>query len=77
MEYSGLKRVASSPHIRAGRSVQGVMLEVIVALVPAGAFGAYFFGWRALLVIAVSVFRRCFGSGCMRTWRKSPAPWAI
>ena len=55
MEYSGLRRVSSSPHIRSERTVPGVMLEVIVALVPAGAFGVYYFGWRALLVILVSV----------------------
>lgn len=55
MEYSGLRHVSSSPHIRSERTVPGVMLEVIVALVPAGAFGVYYFGWRALLVILVSV----------------------
>ena len=60
MEDSALKRVASSPHIHAGRSVQGVMLEVIIALVPAGAFGVYYFGWRALLIIAVSVLSAVF-----------------
>ncbi len=72
MEYSGLKRVASSPHIRAGRSVQGVMLEVIVALVPAGAFGVYFFGWRALLVIAVSVFSAVFWEWLYAHMAKKP-----
>ena len=60
MEDSALKRVASSPHIHAGRSVQGVMLEVIIALVTAGAFGVYYFGWRALLIIAVSVLSAVF-----------------
>lgn len=72
MEYSGLKRVASSPHIRAGRSVQGVMLEVIIALVPAGAFGAYFFGWRALLVIAVSVASAVFWEWLYARMAKKP-----
>lgn len=55
MEGMALKRASSSPHIHAGRTVRGVMLEVTVALVPAGAFGVYSFGWRALLVVAVSV----------------------
>jgi electron transport complex protein RnfD len=31
------------------------MLNVLVALIPAGAVGVYFFGWRSLAVIAVSV----------------------
>ena len=43
MEDMALKRASSSPHIHAGRTVQGVMLEVIVALVPAGAFGVLYF----------------------------------
>lgn len=60
MEYSGLKRASSSPHIHAQRSVQGVMLEVLVALFPAGAFGVYRFGWRALLIIAVSALSAVF-----------------
>lgn len=49
------RRVSSSPHIRSKRTVPGVMLDVLVALIPAGAFGIFFFGWRALLVIAVSM----------------------
>lgn len=51
----GLKRVTSSPHIRARHTVTSIMLEVIVALLPAGIAGVWFFGWRALAVMAVSV----------------------
>lgn len=50
-----LWRVASSPHIRAGRTTRGIMLDVIVALLPAGAFGVAWFGLHALRIIAVSV----------------------
>ena len=50
-----LWRVASSPHIRAGRTTRGIMLDVIVALLPAGAFGVVWFGLHALWIIAVSV----------------------
>lgn len=50
-----LWRVASSPHIRAGRTTRGIMLDVIVALLPAGAFGVAWFGLHALWIIAVSV----------------------
>ena len=78
MEDMALKRASSSPHIHAGRTVQGLMLEVIVALVPAGAFGIWYFGWRALLIIAVSVaVGRLLGVAVRRAWRKSPARWAI
>lgn len=50
-----LWRVASSPHIRAGRTTRGIMLDVIVALLLAGAFGVAWFGLHALWIIAVSV----------------------
>ena len=60
MEEMALKRASSSPHIHAGRTVQGVMLEMIVALAPAGVFGVYTFGWRALLIIAVSALSAVF-----------------
>lgn len=50
-----LWRVASSPHIRAGRTTRGIMLDVIVALLPAGAFGVAWFGLHALWIIVVSV----------------------
>ncbi|HIS91737.1 MAG TPA: RnfABCDGE type electron transport complex subunit D [Candidatus Alectryocaccomicrobium excrementavium] len=55
MQTAKVWRVASSPHIHAGRTVRGIMLDVIVALLPAGAFGVAWFGVRALWVIAVSV----------------------
>ena len=48
-------RVTSSPHIRAAHTVRSIMLNVLLALAPAGLFGIYFFGLRALAVIAVSV----------------------
>ncbi len=60
MEFSGLKRVSSSPHIRARRSVQSIMLEVLAALAPAGVFGVCFFGLRALLIIAISTASAVF-----------------
>lgn len=47
--------VSSSPHIRSGDSVRGIMLDVVIALLPAGVAGAYFFGFRALGVMLFSV----------------------
>ncbi len=55
MDYNGLRRVSSSPHIRADRTTASIMLEVIIALIPAGAAGVYFLGMRSLLVMAISV----------------------
>ena len=44
-----------SPHIHCGSSTTGIMLDVIIALVPASVVSVLLFGWRAALVIAVCV----------------------
>lgn len=53
--------VNSSPHIRGTRTTAGIMRDVIIALVPAILMGGYFFGVRALAVIAVSVLSALAG----------------
>lgn len=47
--------VSSSPHIRDSVSTRKIMLDVIIALLPASVAGIYFFGLRALAVILVTV----------------------
>lgn len=47
--------VSSSPHIHAPDSTRGIMLDVIIALLPAAAFSIVLFSWRAALIIAVCV----------------------
>lgn len=47
--------VNSSPHIRSEVTTQRLMLDVIIALIPAAFAGIYFFGSRAALLIAVTV----------------------
>ena len=47
--------VNSSPHIRSEVTTQRLMLDVIIALIPAAFAGIYFFGFRAALLIAVTV----------------------
>ena len=47
--------VASSPHIRGNFRTYRIMLDVVIALLPAFAVGVYRFGVQALLVAAVSV----------------------
>ena len=47
--------VSSSPHLRRGRTTQGIMLDVIIALVPALVASIIFFGWRAAILIATCV----------------------
>lgn len=47
--------LASSPHIHSGRSTSRIMLDVIIALCPAAIAGIVIFGWRAALVLAITI----------------------
>ena len=47
--------VNSSPHIRNRDTTSGIMLDVILALAPAGIAAVVMHGFKALLLIAVSV----------------------
>ena len=47
--------VSSSPHVRSSETTTGVMLDVIIALAPAGIAAIIVFGLRALAVMLVSV----------------------
>ena len=51
---ASLLTVEPSPHIKRRASIRWSMLEVIIALIPACAFGVYAFGWRALIVLLIS-----------------------
>ena len=48
-------KVSNSPHIRSEDSTRQIMLDVIIALIPALALAIFVFGARALVVTAVSV----------------------
>jgi len=47
--------VSPSPHIHAKTSTRSLMLDVIIALMPAVLVSVLFYGWAELLVLAVSV----------------------
>lgn len=47
--------LSSSPHIRCNESIQSIMRDVLIALLPATLAGVYFFKWRAALVVIVSM----------------------
>ncbi len=48
-------RVSASPHIRSPRTTRAIMLDVILALIPAMIASVFIFGPRSLAIIAVSV----------------------
>ncbi len=47
--------VSASPHVRSSETTTGLMLDVIIALAPAGVAAVFIFGLPALLVIATCV----------------------
>ena len=47
--------VASSPHISSPVKTKNIMLDVIIALIPALIASVYYFGPRALVVVCVTV----------------------
>lgn len=48
-------RVSSSPHIRSKESTQRIMLDVIIALMPALFASVYFFGAKVLIIVLTSI----------------------
>ncbi len=50
-----LLKVSAPPHISSKDDVPTIMYDVILALMPAMIAGAYFFGYRALMLVLVSV----------------------
>jgi electron transport complex protein RnfD len=52
--------VSVSPHVRAPENTRSIMLDVVIGLVPAMVAAVYFFGLRALCVLAVSVAASVF-----------------
>lgn len=49
---SDLRHVSVSPHVHASANTASLMRDVAIALIPAGVFGVWNFGWHALLIIA-------------------------
>ena len=55
--------VSSSPHVFAKQDTQSIMLDVVIALLPACGVGIYFFGLKAALIIALAT-----GSAVFTEW---------
>ncbi len=62
--------VSSSPHIHAQESISSIMLDVLIALVPAALAGVYYFGYRSALVMlttmAAAVLAEYLYEKCMK-----------
>ena len=62
--------VSPSPHIWDKKSVSRVMLDVILALIPAAVAATYFFGVRVLLIMGISVITAVFTEAIIQLIRK-------
>lgn len=63
--------VSMAPHIRSSRSVNKVMLDVIIAMVPAIAGSVYFYGLNALILLLISVISAVvFEAGIQKLLKK-------
>lgn len=47
--------ISNSPHVKSGNTTRKIMLDVVIALLPAAIVGMAFFGWSAVLVVLLSV----------------------
>lgn len=52
---SDLYHVSSSPHVRSKDTTSRIMLYVVLALLPTSLFGIYNFGYKALILILVTI----------------------
>lgn len=52
--------VSGTPHVRSKESIQSIMRDVIIALVPATAAGIYYFGLKALILIVAAIISAVF-----------------
>ena len=72
-DYKNLKLIAtSSPHIRGSETTQGIMKDVIIAMLPALAYACFNFGLRALTLTLVSVAGCVFFEWLYRKIMKKP-----
>ncbi len=64
--------VSSSPHIRDENTIQKVMLDVIIALLPATLGALYYFGVNAAKIIFLSVLTAVISEAVFQRIRKQP-----
>ena len=73
-DYKNLKLIAtSSPHIRAAENTRSIMLDVIIAMLPALAWAVWVHGFKALTLTAVSVVGCVFFEWGYRKLMKKPS----
>lgn len=64
--------VSGTPHVRSKESIQSIMRDVIIALVPATAAGIYYFGMKALILIVAAIISAVFFEWLYEKLMKKP-----
>lgn len=65
MEETTLK-ISASPHVRDRKTTSSLMLDVIIALLPASVFGVYNFGTKAFVLILTCIASCIFFDGAWK-----------
>lgn len=58
---SQMLNVSCAPHVRSKDTTHSIMFDVAIALLPTTAFGIFHFGYRALIIMVVSIVA-CVGT---------------
>ena len=64
--------VSSSPHIRSKESTSRIMLDVVIALIPAGIASVYFYGVGVLWIMLVSTAEPMLTEYLLQKFMKKP-----
>lgn len=64
--------VSGTPHVRSKESIQSIMRDVIIALIPATAAGIYYFGMNALMLVIASIVSAVFFEWLYQKVMKKP-----
>ena len=72
-DYKNLKLIATSnPHIRSSETTRSIMLDVVIAMLPALIWAVITFGFKALTLTVVSVVACMFWEWLYRALMKKP-----
>ncbi|WP_312046991.1 RnfABCDGE type electron transport complex subunit D [Anaerotignum sp.] len=64
--------VSGTPHVRSKESIQSIMRDVIIALVPASVMGIYYFGLKALMLMVAAIVSAVFFEWLYQKLLKKP-----
>ena len=58
--------ISNTPHVRGVATTRRIMIDVLISLAPATVAGIVFFGWRAALIVFISLLSCALSEACYR-----------